>query len=62
VNKGFYIQKGDNGMDQENILKKKQIKKISDLLEEGKTETAGMKTRQPAWNDLLRKEGKTNSL
>jgi len=35
----------------------KRIKKISDLLEEGKTEmvakvNAGMKTKQPVWNDL----------
>jgi len=44
---------------------KKQIKKISDLLEEGKTEkagkvNAGMKTMQPVWNNLHYMEGKTN--
>jgi len=44
---------------------KKRIKKISDLLEEGKTVTArkvnaGMKTWHPIWNRLHYMEGKTN--
>jgi len=40
-------------------------KKITHLMEEGKTEkavevNAGMKTLQPIWNDLLYLKGKTN--
>jgi len=40
--------------------------KIVDLMERDRLETvakvnAEMKTRQPAWNDLLYKEGKTNN-
>jgi len=44
---------------------KEWINKITNLLEEGKTETAGktnagMKTRQPDWNDLHYVERMTN--
>jgi len=37
-----------------------RIKKITDLFEEGRTEMAGMKTRQLVWNDLHYMEGKKN--
>jgi len=45
--------------------KRDQIKKITDLCAESKTEmtgieNAGMKTRQPVWNDLHYMEGKAN--
>jgi len=63
-NKGLYILKGDKESDQENVLiRKNRSKKITDLLEEGKTETvgkvnAGIKTQQPVWNDLFVHERK----
>jgi len=58
VTKGLYIHNVDKETDQENIpIRINWSKKITDLLEEGKIETAvkvnaGMKTRQPVWNDL----------
>jgi len=53
-------------MDRENnLLRKNGSRKITDLLEEGKTETtvkenAGMKTWQAVWSDLHYAKGKTN--
>jgi len=53
-NKELCIQKVDKETDKENILiRKKGSRKITELLEEGKTEIAGMKIRRPVWNDLL---------
>jgi len=49
-NNELYLQKGDKETDQE----------ITELLEEGKTEKAGMKTWQPVCVDLHFMEGKTN--
>jgi len=55
MKQGLFIQKGD----------KERMKKIMNLLEEGRTETAGkenavMKSMQPVWNDLHYTDGKTN--
>jgi len=47
---GLYIPKWE----------KERIKKITDFLEEGKTEMAGTKTRQSGWNNSHYMEGKTN--
>jgi len=61
-NKGLFMHKVDIETDLENIMiRTNGSRKITDLLEEGKNETAnaGMKTRQPVWNDLLYMEGKT---
>jgi len=64
-NEWLYIQREDKETDQENILIREWIKKISNLSEEGETETAGkvnarMNTWQPVWNNLHYMEGKTN--
>jgi len=59
-----FLQKVDKEMDQENVwIRKNGPNKITDFLEEGKTEIAGkvnvgMKIRLPFWNDLLVHERK----
>jgi len=62
--RGFINKRVDKETDQENaLIRKNGSKKITDFLEEGKTEmagkvNAGMKTWQPVWNDLLVHERK----
>jgi len=61
----LYTQCRQRNESRKYLDKEIRIKKITDLVEEGKTEiavnvNAGMKTRKPFWNDLLCKEGKIN--
>jgi len=62
-NKGLYVQKVDKERDQENILIKKWIRKyLTNLLEKGKAEMAGIKNATDCleWLYITGKERQTN--